>query len=116
MNSAIWLKMASFCSAKCSVGNNVSQNVSHHGNFSFVLDVFAGADPGFPVEGAPSRWGGANLQHGHFLAKMYAKTKELDPIGGGAPAAPPRSANDLYVIFQWLQWISSRFRVISGTA
>ena len=31
--------------------------------------------------------------------KTYAKTKELDPIGGaggGAPAAPPGSANDKY--------------------
>ena len=44
-----------------------------------------------------SRWGGgrraiggANLRHGHFLAKMYVKTKELDPVGGGCmTAAPP---------------------------
>ena len=37
-----------------------------------------------------SHWGGANLRHVHFLAKMYAKTKEMDPVGGGgAPAAPP---------------------------
>ena len=35
-----------------------------------------------------SRWGGANLQHGHFLAKMYARTKELDPVGGRAGGAP----------------------------
>ena len=48
------------------------------------------ADPGFPVGGVPSRLGGANLQRGYFLAKMYAKMKELDPVGGGrAPAVPP---------------------------
>ena len=52
------------------------------------------ADPGFPVGGAPSCWGGgANLRHGYFLAKMYSKTKELDPVGGvragGAPLDPP---------------------------
>ena len=36
---------------------------------------------------------GADLQCGHFLAKTYAKTKELDPVGwgggGGTPAALP---------------------------
>ena len=50
------------------------------------------ADPGFPVGGG----GGANLRRGHFLGKMYAKMKELDPVGGGGAraAAPPRSAND----------------------
>ena len=38
------------------------------------------ADPGFPVGG-------------HFLVKMYAKTKELGPMGGVRRARPPRSAN-----------------------
>ena len=46
------------------------------------------ADPGFPV-------GGVDLQHGRFSAKMYAKTKELGPVGGRAPGTPPRSANAL---------------------
>ena len=36
-----------------------------------------------------------DLRHRHFSVKMYAKMKELGPIGGGAhPARPPRSAND----------------------
>ena len=35
--------------------------------------------------------GGANLRHVHFLAKMYVKMKEIDPVGGGG--APPGSAN-----------------------
>ena len=56
------------------------------------------ADPGFPFGwGGGKRQavaGGADLRHGHFSAKIYAKTKELDPVGGGAPVAPPRSAND----------------------
>ena len=43
------------------------------------------ADPGFPVWGG----GGANLRRVHFSAKTYVKTKEIDPVGGGAPAAPP---------------------------
>ena len=30
--------------------------------------------------------GGAGLRHGHFLAEMHAKTKELGPVGGGARA------------------------------
>ena len=56
----------------------------------------ATADPGFPVGGAPTRWGGANLRHVHFSAKMYAKMKEIDPVGGGvragsAPLDPPMS-------------------------
>ena len=53
-------------------------------------------DPGFPIGGAEPL-GGANLQRGHFSAKMYAKTKELDPVGGGGGTCrrhPPRSAND----------------------
>ena len=38
--------------------------------------------------------GGANLQRRYSSAKMYAKTKELDPVGGArAGGAPPRSAN-----------------------
>ena len=38
-------------------------------------------------------WGDFGLQHGHFSVKMYAKTKELGPVGGHVPAhPPPRSA------------------------
>ena len=47
------------------------------------------ADPGFPVGGAPTGWGGTNLRRIHFSAKMYAKTKEIDPVGGAAPLDPP---------------------------
>ena len=37
-----------------------------------------------------------DLQHGHFLPKLYAKMKELVAIGGGMCwACPPRSANAL---------------------
>ena len=44
--------------------------------------------------GAPTRWGGVNLQCIHFSAKTYAKMKEIDPVGGGggaggAPLDPP---------------------------
>ena len=43
------------------------------------------ADPGFPVGG-----GGVDLRRGCFSVKMYAKTKELGPIGGGVrPVRPP---------------------------
>ena len=50
---------------------------------------YAVAGPGFPVGG------GADLRRIHFLAKKYAKTKEMDPVGGGgahagsAPLDPP---------------------------
>ena len=43
--------------------------------------------------GALTRWGGTNLQRIHFSAKTYAKTKEIDPVVGRAPAVPPGSAN-----------------------
>ena len=43
----------------------------------------------FPLGGG----GGTNLQRVHFSAKTYAKTKEMDPVGGacasGAPLDPP---------------------------
>ena len=64
----------------------------------FVVSITV-TDPGFSVGGAPTRWGGADLQHVHFLAKMYAKMKQLDPVGGGhVPAAPPGSATALCFI------------------
>ena len=46
----------------------------------------------FPLVGALSHWGGTNLQHRCFSAKMYVKTKELDPVGeraGSNPLDPP---------------------------
>ena len=45
------------------------------------------ADPGFPVGGALTCWGGANLRCIHFSAKTCVKTKEIDPVGGGAHAS-----------------------------
>ena len=29
-----------------------------------------------------------------YITKMYAKMKELGPVGGRAPGTPPRSTND----------------------
>ena len=43
--------------------------------------------------------GGANLRPVHFSAKMYAKTKEMDPVGGRASGAPPGSANVFCTLF-----------------
>ena len=53
------------------------------------------ADPGFPVWGVLSLWwgGGTDIRHGHYLVKMYAKTKEFDPVGGRMPVAPLGSTN-----------------------
>ena len=36
----------------------------------------------FSLEGAPTRWWGANLRRRCFLAKSYAEMKELGPVGG----------------------------------
>ena len=52
-------------------------------------------------------WGGADLQRGHFSAKTYAKTKELDPVGGvragSTPLDPPM---DVYgcVTLKWADY------------
>ena len=55
--------------------------------FRFALSAVA--DPGFPVGGTPTHWGGANFRRIHFSAKTYAKTKEIDPVGGArAPRHP----------------------------
>ena len=59
------------------------------------------ADPGFPVGGDADPLGGANLRRVHFLVKMYAKMKEIDPVGGGgaggAPLDPP-----MLCMYAWL--------------
>ena len=39
--------------------------------------------------GACTCWEGMDLRRGHFLVKMYAKTKELGPIGRGVRRARP---------------------------
>ena len=44
------------------------------------------AGPGFPVGGGG---GGADLRRGYFSAKTYAKTKELDPVGGVRASSAP---------------------------
>ena len=43
----------------------------------------------FPLGGRRPVGGGANLWHIHFSVKTYAKTKEIDPVGGARAAAPP---------------------------
>ena len=59
-------------------------------NAATVQEHFrAVADPGFPVGGRAPVRGGVDLRRGHFLVKMYVKTKELGPIGGRAPGTPP---------------------------
>ena len=59
------------------------------------------ADPGFPIGGRAPVRGGMDLRCGHFSVKMYAKMKELGPIGGRAPGTPPLDPPMvmIYVIF-----------------
>ena len=57
--------------------------------------IFSG-DPGFPSVGG----GGANLRHIHFSAKTYAKTKEMDFVGGCTLVVPPGSANDIGIFIE----------------
>ena len=62
------------------------------------MSSFAVADPGFPIGGAWTRWGGMDLRCRHFSVKMYAKMKELGPIGGGVrPARPPPQIRQCFV-------------------
>ena len=53
--------------------------------------LHTGPDPGFSVGGTWTHLGGGfGLQCGHFSVKMYAKTKELGPVGRRhAPLDPP---------------------------
>ena len=43
-----------------------------------------------------------DLRHRHFSSKMYAKTKELGPVGRGVrrarPLDPPMECSDIYTI------------------
>ena len=59
--------------------------------FMAIVDLFLNASGGSRIfrRGACTHLGGVDLQRGHFSVKMYAKTKELGPIGGRAPGTPP---------------------------
>ena len=50
----------------------------------------AGPDPGFSVGGCGPILGGFGFQRGHLSVKMYAKMKELGPVGGPVLAPPPQ--------------------------
>ena len=51
------------------------------------------ADPGFLVGGRGPRRGGMDSRGGFVLKILFVKTKELGPLRGRAPGAPPRSVN-----------------------
>ena len=55
-------------------------------------------DLGFPIGGV-DLFGGVDLRRGHFLVKIYGKTKELGPVVGGGGvcrACQPRYANEVH--------------------
>ena len=59
------------------------------------------ADPGFPVGGGVDLVRGAVDPRGGYVSKiLHVKTKESGPVGGGAPGAPPRSANALISLME----------------
>ena len=70
-----------------------SKVVQYFNNISCTV-----VDPGFPVGGGGADLlGGTNLRCVHFLAKTYAKMKEIDPVGGYVLAAPPLDPPMLYM-------------------
>ena len=45
--------------------------------------------------------GGVDSRGGYILKIVYVKTKELGPLGGHAPGAPPpRSANAVAIVYK----------------
>ena len=55
------------------------------------------ADPGFPVGGAWTSWGGVDFRGSYISKILYAKTKESGPLGGRAPGnCQCRSATEMY--------------------
>ena len=79
----------------CTICQVLLDEDSHkiHLNEHQLVCLLAVADPGFPVGGTPTHWGGTNLQRIHFLVKTYVKMKEIDPVGGVHWRRPPGSAN-----------------------
>ena len=62
----------------------------HVQNRNTVVTV---ADPGFPVGGAWTSWGGVDPRDGYVSKILYVKMKESGPLGACAGHAPSRSAN-----------------------
>ena len=69
-----------------------------------ILSRYTGPDLGFSVGGGgvDPFWGGFGLQHGHSSVKMYAKMKELGPVGGACTGMPPRSAYGIDSFYELL--------------
>ena len=66
--------------------------------YIYISGCTAGPDPEFSAGGGRGPiLGGFGLKRGHFSVKMYAKTKELGPVGGMRWHAPSRFA---YVQFR----------------
>ena len=62
-----------------------------------------------------SRRGGVDLRRGHFLVKMYAKMKELGPIGGRALGMPPPLDPPMHMHMQGPSSITARNSVELGS-
>ena len=63
-------------------------------NIDYNNGHYSVADPGFPVGGGVDFVGGPwTRRRLRFVKFVYVKTKELGPLGGRAPGAPPGSAN-----------------------
>ena len=77
------------------------------------------ADPGFPVGGMWTHWGGGGVDFrcGCFSAKLYAKTKKFGPIEGGhAPSMPPLHDPPMITIIVCSYFQITSFQTTSGVA
>ena len=104
-----------FANSLFKVYNNLSLRERPDPRYITKILYTSVADPGFPIGGVPTNWGGADLWHVHFLVKMYAKTKEMDPVGGGGGTHwryPPGSTNVFQSCFISTMIINFEFHYI----
>ena len=64
------------------------------------------ADPGFPVGGGADPLGGHQPPTHTLFGEMYAKTKEIDPVGGCAcrRRPPPPLDPPMYIVSTLARW------------
>ena len=75
--------------------------IHQRGRFLYALVTTTVADPGFFIGGIDLVRGGGNVDsRGGCVSKILnVETKESGPLGGCALGTPPRSANELRILW-----------------